>query len=102
MAKGPVKILFEDLDAQSAGGTAITLTSGGRFLLMVEAGTWASAVFILQVETPNGTFVPIGSTITTVDGVQVMQLPAGQYRGVVTTDIPTDLYAYLVPIAHGD
>lgn len=101
MAKGPVLILFEDLDATSAGGTAVTLTSGGRWLLMVEAGTWGTAVFILQVQTPNGTFVPVGSTISVNDAVQVLQLSGGQYRGVVITGNPTDLYAYLVPISDG-
>lgn len=99
--RGPVKILFEDLDAQSAGGTAVTLTSGGRYVLMVEAGTWNSASHILEMMSPNGTWIP-ASTAQTADDVENLVLAQGQYRGVVTVGNPTDLYSYLVPISDGD
>lgn len=99
--RGPVKEIFADLDAQSAGGTAVTLNSGGRYMLMVEAGTWNSASHALQMKSPNGTWIAVGSA-NTADGVQNLILPQGQYRGVVTIGNPTDLYSYLVPISDGD
>lgn len=101
MAKGPVHEIFNDLDATSAGGTAITLTSGGRWLIMVEAGTWNNADFHLESISPNGTYI-IVSTVHDDDGAEVLQLTAGQYRGVVVTANPTALFAYLVPIPDGD
>lgn len=100
MAKGPVLEIFDNLGAQSAGGTAITLTSGGRWMLMVEAGTWNNADFHLESISPNGTYI-IVSTVHDDDGAEALQLTGGLYRGVVVTANPTALYAYLVPIPDG-
>lgn len=99
MAQGPVKTLFDDLDA-TGDGTAVTLSAGGKYMIIVEAGTWNNADFTLEVLSPNGTYI-VASTIHDNDGTEVVDLPAGQYRGAVVTANPTALYAYLVPISSG-
>lgn len=80
-------------NAGAGNGTAATLQVAGWYQLYAEA-TWSGGNVQLQFQSPQGTWINIGATIT-ANGVLNLQLAAGQYRAVVTTS--SAVFASLLP-----
>jgi hypothetical protein len=83
-----------------AGAQASVDWQGGRGMLFGE-GTWGGGNAALQMQSPNGTWVPIydaaGNAVTiTVNGGKVFEAPAGPLRANITT--ASAVYAYAVGI----
>lgn len=74
--------------------------TGGLYALTAIAGTWNSGSLDLQIIAPDGsTFVSVLSAVVSANKFQTLDLPAGQYKFVVTT---TDgIYATISRISRG-
>lgn len=79
-----------------AGTTAAKiLNSGGKYGL-VWGATLGGGNLQLQIKTPDGNWAACGSAISAL-GLTVFDLPAGEYRAVITTS--TANYARLIGIS---
>lgn len=85
-----------DILSNASAGTssAVAVQVPGWYLLYAEA-TWSGGNVQLQFQSPQGTWINKGNTIT-ANGDQALQLSAGQYRVVVTT--ATAVFCSLLPI----
>lgn len=97
MARRPQLTLASN--AGAGNGTAVDWP-GGRGMLFGEA-TWGGGNAALQMQSPNGTYVPIydaaGNAVTiSANGGKVFEAPAGALRVVITT--ASAVYAYAVGI----
>ncbi len=82
-------------NAAAGNGAAFNLNVGGWYALIAEA-TWGGGSVKLQVQSPQGTWIDVTSSSQSANGMVLLQLPPGQYRGVVTTS--TAAYASLVTV----
>lgn len=76
-------------NAGASTGSAVSFP-GGLMVVSME-GTVTSVA--MQMQTPNGAWVPIAALAFSAAGVLSAWLPAGNYRAVVTTG--TAVYAYM-------
>jgi len=85
----------------SATGAAVQI-KGGDYMFFAE-GTIGGATVTLQMASPNGTFVTVGSftagTLLSATALPVaftrISLPSGSVKFAVTGGTPSALYAYL-------
>jgi len=84
-------------DSITANGSAMSWM-GGKGLFIVEATTWGtSAEAYLELQSPNGTWVPVSATQMSENGAVVFELPPGDIRIGIGGTI-TAAYAYAVHI----
>jgi hypothetical protein len=87
---------YQLLSNASATGAAVPI-KGGIYMFLVE-GTVGGATLQLQIKSPNGTFLNVGTGLTAA-GVQTpIYLGAGDVRVLVAGGAPSALFAYLVGI----
>ena len=80
----------------SAGTTPVVTGIGGKFMLQAISGGWGGGNAQLQEMGPDGsTWLNVGTAMT-ANGVQVLDLPPGSYRAVITT--ATGVWFWLVQI----
>lgn len=85
------------LENASATGSAFNWL-GGRGKLLVE-GTFGGATITLQVQSPNGTWLPV-QTATAANTVNFF-LPKGKIRAAVTGGPPSAMYVYAIAVPPG-
>lgn len=77
--------------------SAAVLFNGGRAALVTNATAYGTTVN-LQLLGPSGAWFAVGTAVT-ADGLQALDLPAGQYR-INSVGSTTGLYAALVAIPY--
>lgn len=94
MANNSVRL--DLIENGTSTGSAFTWP-GGKGNFFVE-GTFNGATVKLQYQTPNGTWVDLGSAVSmTANGQGEFSFPAGQVRAAVDGS-PTGVYAYAIRI----
>lgn len=69
---------------------------GGRYSLVVNAGSWSSGSVQLQTLSRDGsTWINVGSAVS-ADGVASLELPPGQYQLSITS--ATGVYAVIARV----
>jgi hypothetical protein len=98
-----IKLILAE-NAGAGNGTAVDWP-GGRGMFFGE-GTWGGGNAALQMESPNGTYVPIydtaGNAVTiTVNGAKAFEAPAGKLRVAITTSTAVFASAVGIPTNNG-
>lgn len=82
----------------AAATAAVSLSTGGRHVLIINAGTYPTTCQ-LQVQGPSNAWINLGSNIT-ADQVTPLDLPPGQYRLNMSGGSTGSLFANLVRVAY--
>ena len=85
------------LENASASGSSVDWPGGTG--VMYAEGTFSGATVKLQTQSPNGTWMDVGSATTfTANGVGAFILPAGPIKAVISGGPPSAVYAYVVGV----
>ncbi len=88
------------LDNETSTGSPVEIV-GAQYLFRIESAGWNGATAELQIEGPNGTYIPVPDVSFTANGVVRVFLAGGLNAKVVITDATPSSGVYADLIAFG-
>jgi len=85
-----------DLVSNVGAGNGVAMPiQAGKYAFMAEA-TFGGGSVALQIQDPQGTWLPVTGSTFAANGMVILELPAGLVRAVVVT--ATAAYAWLITV----